>query len=640
MKNTFFLLFFLVCLSSIICGQDIRVAPYLPTQEKQFSELDKITVQYPHENMKVTKGAKNIFIFGKVHLENPTSLQVNGIDVPLHKNGAFVAYLPVQSGNFEFLLTAKNATETFSAVRHIIVPGIDIKDFSQKASFDKTEVFPQKPVELLPGDTVSLEARGTPNAHVTATLNSLKDAKNIPLVEDAKRPGIYRASYVIRSAQKPKTSKVTYHMKKGPNNSSAKLVAPEKIKVRSRQNPFTYATITMDGTKIRKIPTPTENLYPFYRAYGTVLINGRKNGQYRIALNNTESAWLEESKLKNIDEDDYQVNAISQLELSTTPTKTQLKFLGSRQVPISVHEYKDKLELIVYYSRLGSMPEMLPENSPLIDKITWTQQTDDTATFVIYFKPDQKLWGHDYEFVDNNLLLTLNHAPQLTPEKNKPLKGARILIDAGHSPRRQAPYDGAVGPTGYLEYEANLALAEDLKPKLEKLGATVILTRHDNNRLGLVERHKLALKEQAHIFISLHYNALPETANPLARPRGYCVYYNYPHSFNLAQSVYKGFTKNVKLPDNGMIANDVLFIPRIPQIPSILVENAYLILPEQEEMAKTKEGRAPFVKALYEGILNFYGVEEPVVAPKKTQKKKALKPAVLLAPKKPTISPK
>ena len=58
-----------------------------------------------------------------------------------------------------------------------------------------------------------------------------------------------------------------------------------------------------------------------------------------------------------------------------------------------------------------------------------------------------------------------------------------------------------------------------------------------------------------------------------------------------------------------MIANDVLFIPRIPQLPSILVENAYLILPEQEEMAKTKQGRAPLVQALYEGILNFYGVK-------------------------------
>ena len=83
------------------------------------------------------------------------------------------------------------------------------------------------------------------------------------------------------------------------------------------------------------------------------------------------------------------------------------------------------------------------------------------------------------------------------------------------------------------------------------------------------------------------------------------------------------------LPDNGMIANDILFIPRIPQMPSILVENAYLILPEQEEMAKTPQGRKMLVQALYEGILNFYGVKPPQkkTPAKKTGKRYTQKPA-------------
>ncbi|MGN1058715.1 MAG: N-acetylmuramoyl-L-alanine amidase, partial [Candidatus Avelusimicrobium sp.] len=143
------------------------------------------------------------------------------------------------------------------------------------------------------------------------------------------------------------------------------------------------------------------------------------------------------------------------------------------------------------------------------------------------------------------------------------------------------------------------------------------------------------LQENAHIFVSLHYNALPETVNPLARARGFSVYYNYPHSFRLAQSVYDAFTKRVNLPDNGMIANDVLFIPRIPQMPSILVENAYIILPEQEEMARSKKGREPLVRALYEGIMNFYGAEPR--PSKKTAKRRAfrkpMKKAILLPAK-------
>ena len=163
--------------------------------------------------------------------------------------------------------------------------------------------------------------------------------------------------------------------------------------------------------------------------------------------------------------------------------------------------------------------------------------------------------------------------------------------------------------------------------------------------MTLQERYQHALKEQAHIFISLHYNALPETANPFARPRGYSVYYNYPHSFKLAESIYKSFTRTVKLPDNGMIANDVLFIPRIAQMPSILVENAYLILPEQEEMARNKEQRRVFVQALYEGILDFYGVpytstskNTDLKSNRKTGKKKSKAPVeTYIGPAEPTL---
>ena len=198
------------------------------------------------------------------------------------------------------------------------------------------------------------------------------------------------------------------------------------------------------------------------------------------------------------------------------------------------------------------------------------------------------------------------HQPARSKQKHKPLAGARIVLDAGHSPKRTVPYDGAVGPSGYLEYEATLALAEDLKPLLEQAGATVLLTRQGENKMSLQDRYDYAKDQQAHLFVSLHYNALPETKNPLEKPRGFSVYYTYPHSFALAQQVYKAFVKHVPLADNGLLENSVLFIPRMPDFPSILVENAFLILPEQEQMAQTKEGRALFVKALYEGIVNFY----------------------------------
>ncbi|MBR4591690.1 MAG: N-acetylmuramoyl-L-alanine amidase [Elusimicrobiaceae bacterium] len=623
----FFLPVIFFCLIKTTVAAEVPTAPYLPAQEKTAPADSPITIQYPYEKMTVSRGAKKIFVLGKVNLPAPVSLTINEEPVSVHSNGAFVAFVPVENGEFLLVLTAQSNGKSYQAQRRVIVPGTSLQNLSDRAAFDKEEVFPLSAVEALPGDTLDLYARGTPHAQVTATLPGFKNARNIPLKEEASSPGIYRAQYVIAADQKPKTSKVVYRMKDGPNHSSAKITAPDKVTILASQKALRTAQILSPAVKLRKIPTERENLYPFYRAYGKVQVNGRLNNQYRLRLNEQETAWLESSKLRLLNEEDpFPLNQINHFTQLVSADKTRIVFSGLHAVPISVHEFNDRLELTFYYTENFAENFSLDATSPLIENTLWSQPAENTVLFKIYFKPNKRPWGHAYDFENGNLVLDLIHQPVLSPTAKKPLTGARILLDAGHSPKRTVPYDGAVGPSGYLEYEATLALAQDLKSLLEKQGATVILTRHGNNRMSLQDRYQLALKEQAHIFISLHYNALPETINPLARARGYCVYYNYPHSFPLAQAVYQAFTKRVPLPDNGMIANDVLFIPRIAQMPSILVENAYLILPEQEEMARSSAGRKVFVQALYEGILNFYGVKIPASNKQKNTKRRRSKP--------------
>lgn len=613
MKRTLFLAFLLSSSFPVLHCETVPVAPYLPAQASAATVNAPITVQYPHEKMVAARGAKNVFLFGKLNLKNAT-LTVNGLPAEVDKNGAFITYQPVQNGDFTFLLEARSQGQTYQATRTVVVPGAAIKDFTATAQFDPEEVYPQSPVELLPGDVLELSARGTPGAQVTYTVAKLKNAKNVEMKEDVSNPGTYRARYLIDEDEKPRTVPVSYQMRNGPQGSEAKITAPAKIKVLDKENPFTTAEILSPSIKLRKIPVQRENLYPFYRAYGEVLLNGLTNGLYRLQLNDKEYAWLEANKLKITRNKSYRSNFVSSLQSAVQEGRTTLLFNGLKEVPVSVQEFNDRVELTFYYT--GGFDENFnfDTTSPIVDNITWTEPAKDTVQFKIHFKKDARLWGHSYRYDKNTFILELMHQPALTPEKGLPLKGARILLDAGHSPKRTVPYDGAVGPSGSLEYEVNLALAETLKPLLEKAGAEVIMTRSGDNYASLTDRYRLALQTGAHVFISLHYNALPETVNPLSRPRGFSVYYNYPHSFKLAEAVYESFTRNVKLPDNGLIANDILFIPRISEMPSILVENAYIILPEQEAFALSQEGRATLANAIYEGVLRFYGVQPPTPA--------------------------
>ena len=595
-------LFFCVWTSSY--AQDLPVAPYLPAVSGPKAENAPITVQYPQENMTVQHGADHIYLFGKLNVQN-AELDINGQKVPVNKNGTFITFLPVEQGTFVFVLTARTPRRVYQAVRHIEVPGTPIKNFEAEARFDETEIYPSRPVWVLPGDTINLYARGTPHAQVTASISGLKGGKKIKLKEDSRTPGVYRAKYIVPDKEKPHYAKITYQLYDPASGTKTKITAKERLRILDPKEKLP-ARITSAGDKLRQIPVRQGSLYPYYRTYGEALIDGRDNGLYRLNLGNGEKAWFEEKKIKRLSARDYAPNTLTSFRTFASQEATSVYWSNSKQVPVYIHEFPNRVEIAFYYTPFFLENFSLDATSPLLERVEWSGPQDGVVKFILYLKENALLWGYAYRYEKENFVLQLNHRPQTQGTPNRPLAGARILIDAGHSPKRKPPYDGLVSPSGILEYEANLALAEALRPKLQAAGATVIMTRQGDNQMNLPARYRMALDKNAHIFVSLHHNALPDAVNPLAAPRGYSVYYTYPHSFTLAESVYQAFNRIIPLPDNGLIANDVLFIPRISEFPSILVENAFMILPEQEELVLSKKGRALFAEALYQGIVDFY----------------------------------
>lgn len=85
-----------------------------------------------------------------------------------------------------------------------------------------------------------------------------------------------------------------------------------------------------------------------------------------------------------------------------------------------------------------------------------------------------------------------------------------IVVDAGHG----GIDPGAVGPSGVLEKNINLAVAKRLCQYLSQGGAIVVMTREDDQcfsskkKADLDARIALAEKHQADIFISIQGNAI------------------------------------------------------------------------------------------------------------------------------------
>jgi len=121
----------------------------------------------------------------------------------------------------------------------------------------------------------------------------------------------------------------------------------------------------------------------------------------------------------------------------------------------------------------------------------------------------------------NSLLFFIVLLFVLAPRSAQPLFGEEphgrdtalktIVIDPGHG----GTDIGAIGPTGALEKDVNLAIAKKLSALLSKKpGLTVILTREDDQFIDLSDRTALANSMGADIFISIHTNAsLRKTAS-------------------------------------------------------------------------------------------------------------------------------
>jgi len=233
--------------------------------------------------------------------------------------------------------------------------------------------------------------------------------------------------------------------------------------------------------------------------------------------------------------------------------------------------------------------------SPLARAITWSQPQD--GIFRLTIDTDY-IWGYEAGYDSTRFVLFLREKPQKRSFFASNLKGVKIVIDPGHSSD-----NGAVGPTGFKEKDANLWIAHELRRMLEARGAKVLMTRYGHEHRSLYSRPEIAEQWGADILISVHNNALPDGINPFFN-NGTSAYYYYPHSRPLAEAVHSRMLKRTGLPDHGLYYGN-LALTRYSSVPSVLIECAFMMIPEQEAMLKTDNFQRKCAKAIVEGINDF-----------------------------------
>jgi N-acetylmuramoyl-L-alanine amidase len=242
------------------------------------------------------------------------------------------------------------------------------------------------------------------------------------------------------------------------------------------------------------------------------------------------------------------------------------------------------------------------------------------------------------------------------PPANNVVRMVTIALDPGHG----GEDPGATGATGTHEKDIVLAVAKKLKARLEALPNTrVMLTRDGDYFVPLGTRVEKARKVQADLFVSIHADAFIES-----RARGSSVFVlsekgatssaarwlatdqnkaDMIGGVNLARhdkqlaSVLFDLSTTAQINDSMKLGKAVLgeigginrlhkaaveqagfAVLKAPDIPSILVETAFISNPEEEAKLKDDDYQEQLANAITKGIKRYFAANPPMAKSRMT----------------------
>jgi N-acetylmuramoyl-L-alanine amidase len=177
---------------------------------------------------------------------------------------------------------------------------------------------------------------------------------------------------------------------------------------------------------------------------------------------------------------------------------------------------------------------------------------------------------------------------------------------------------GAVSKNGVIESDINLSITLKVQSLLEQSGATVILTRSDENGIyeqsaktirqkkvsDIKNRVKIGNESSADVFVSIHLNKIAESNN-----KGWQTFYkkNNEQGLNLAKSIQEGLNSAMQKESKREPAKiDNVYIIKHVEIPTSIVECGFLSNSEEEKLLQQNEYQDKIAWGIYIGIMDYF----------------------------------
>lgn len=567
----------------------------------------------------------SVYVFGTVTPKN-SKLTINDKQISVHKDGGFLAYIKLEITNEQnaekytkALIKSKiEFNGKIETIENIVwvKPPIKTIPFIDVPVINNLTIEPSVNYNVPAGTLIEVSFFGTPGCTAIFEVEGIKQlfpmaettfinsyfwgdaafGKGFTTVGDTIY-GFYKGYFYV--TENLKNSKITVYLKHKNNKNTfteVKEVAAGRVSTFNLSDRFVVSTIK-DKNFIIGRSKPGLGYVVFLQSDIKLLVTGIIDKWYKVELSPNKNIYVNKNSVEVLPVGTPPVvNKIQAIRTQLKDNFTEVQFGFFNRVPVEIRQHNpNKYELYFYNTSIDIDWIRFDPADSLIKEIKHYQESDNVMKVEIVL--NQKAhWGY-YSIYDGNIYkLRIKHPLK---QSNNPLENRIIVIDPGHNPE-----SGASGPYGTVEKNINYSLSVILKNMLETYGAKVFLTRQEiNSPLELYDRRPVAVSFNPDFIISMHNNADPQNMDPSIY-NGFSSYYYNPQAQKLAELINKNFEKYFPIRNHGLYCNN-LYLPRITEAISVLVEPFFIIDPEQETMLNNTEYQNKVAKSITDALLDF-----------------------------------
>lgn len=315
---------------------------------------------------------------------------------------------------------------------------------------------------------------------------------------------------------------------------------------------------------------------------------------------------------------------LSKVSVTKANTKYTIKLSGINIDTPKIYKENKKL-IFDFHDTINSLDQLKQINDTNFRSIRSSQLSHSplTSRFVLDF--NKNIPNYSLDKSTNSLTLSFEEPkPKIQPQtiakatsskkvrktkktksskkkykRSKSTRGLRnkvIILDPGHG----GVDPGAVVDRSVYEKKYTLDIAKRLQKLLEKEGAYVILTRSSDSTRSLQSRVRLANKQNADLFLSIHLNSFKNS-----KVYGAQSFYSKSKDKKLATHIQKQITHDFKTKNLG-VSRSRFFVLRHTKMPSTLLEPMFMTNANEKKQLLSASYRSKLAKSIFQGVKNYY----------------------------------